>query len=82
MRPAALVGALLLSALVSTGCSQTKFVTVCSEHGGVKSITAPDHLDDYYTRDVLCNDGITQRPEQAEDQNGKDIFLVPSEHNP
>ena len=72
-----LITAVLVAALL--GCSHTAYVPVCSEHGGVKSISGPDHVDDFYTRDVLCKDGITQRPEQVEDPGGKSRFVVPSE---
>ena len=74
------MSALVLSALVSMGCSQTKYVPVCSEHGGIKTITGPDHVDEFYTRDVLCKDGVTQRPVQIEDRGGKFTFMVPAEH--
>ncbi|MDQ6767883.1 MAG: hypothetical protein M3Z41_08750 [Candidatus Eremiobacteraeota bacterium] len=64
--------------LLLWSCSQTKLVPVCSEHGGVKSMTPSD--GDYYTRDAVCKDGTTQRPEQVEDANGKYRLVVPSEH--
>jgi hypothetical protein len=70
---------LFVAALFGTGCSHTTYVPVCSQHGGIKEINGPDHVDDYYTRDVLCKDGITQRPEQIEGPDGKQRLMVPSE---
>ena len=75
----ALAAALAVCSFALCSCSKTTFVPVCSEHGGIKSVSAPDHLDDYYTRDVLCKDGITQRPEQRIGPNGKSELVVPSE---
>jgi hypothetical protein len=71
----------LAAALSLVACSHTTYVPVCSEHGGIKSISVPDHVDDYYTRDVLCKDGITQRPEQIEGPDGKSSFMVPTERS-
>ena len=79
MRGIGLVIALGLSVLAPLGCSPTKYVAVCSEHGGVRTTTVPDHLDDYATRDVLCKDGVTQRPVQVHNADGADQLLVPSE---
>lgn len=79
MRLGARIIAVAALALGLLGCSHTAYVPVCSEHGGIKSISGPDHVDDFYTRDVLCKDGITQRPEQMEGPDGKSRFVVPSE---
>ena len=79
MRGIGLLIALGLSVPVLLGCSPTKYVPVCSQHGGVRSSTVPDHLDDYATRDVLCKDGVTQRPVQVHNADGTDQLLVPSE---
>lgn len=72
--------AAVILCLLLWSCSQTKLVPVCSEHGGVKSMTPPDGSGDYYTRDAVCKDGTTQRPEQVEDANGTYRLVVPSEH--
>ncbi|MBV8204330.1 MAG: hypothetical protein JO195_04820 [Candidatus Eremiobacteraeota bacterium] len=69
----------LVAALLAAGCSHTTFVPVCSQHGGIREINGPDHVDDYFTRDVVCKDGITQRPEQIEGPDGKQRLMVPSE---
>lgn len=65
--------------LVLLSCGQTKFVLVCSEHGGIKSITASDKSDEWATRDAVCKDGTSQRPVQIEDAKGKYHLAVPSE---
>ena len=66
-------------ALVLLSCAHTKYVPVCSEHGGIKTMTVSDHTDDWATRDAVCRDGTTQRPEQIDDGNGKWHLVVPSE---
>jgi hypothetical protein len=71
--------AALILAVVLLSCSQTKYVPVCSEHGGVKTMTVSDHDDDYATRDAVCKDGTTQRPMQVDDGHGRWHLIVPSE---
>ena len=71
--------AIFIGALSLWSCSQAKLVPVCSEHGGIKSMTASDKVDEYYTRDAVCKDGMVQRAEQVDDGNGTYHLVVPSD---
>lgn|GEM_PF-7091251 len=73
-------GAILTALLLLLSCSQPKYVPVCSEHGGIKSMKVSDHTDDWATRDAVCKDGTQQRPMQFDDGNGKWHLAVPSDH--
>ena len=73
------LAATVTAALLLWSCSHTRYVPLCSEHGGVKSITVSDNTDDWATRDAVCKDGTAQRPMQVDDGNGKWHFVVPSD---
>ena len=65
--------------VVLCGCAQTRYVPVCSQHGGVSSSHVTDRDDQYATWDYICKDGTQQRPLQVEDPNGKYRLMVPAD---
>lgn len=75
----ATVSAVCALVLVLLSCSHPKYVPVCSEHGGVKSMKLSDQVDQWATRDAVCKDGTQQRPMQFDDGHGKWHLAVPSD---
>jgi len=68
-----------LLTLIVSGCAPPKYVPVCSEHGGIKSMKSTDSTDEWATKDAVCNDGTQQRPVLIDDGKGKWHLAVPSE---
>lgn len=68
-----------LLAAVACSCAQTRYVPVCSEHGGVDSSHVTDKNDKFATWDFICKDGTQQRPVQVQDANGNQHLEVPSD---
>jgi hypothetical protein len=66
-------------ATIACSCGQTRYVPVCSEHGGVASSHVTDKDDKFATWDYVCKDGTPQRPVQVQDANGNEHLEVPSD---
>jgi len=71
--------AAFLAALLLWSCAQVRYVPLCSQHGGIRSIKVSDNEDQWATRDAVCKDGTSQRPMQIDDGNGKWHFVVPAD---